>query len=193
MAKVLLAFHGGVLWPLRRVLCAAMVLLCSSMVPLAALIPMAPMNTAMAEQAHPSHVAASTWRVVDGDTIHTEGHKIRLLGIDTPEMRQTCQTQDGADWPCGKMARDLVVGVLDAQGALWCRITGRDRYQRLLGQCFAGRDDSGIDIQHMLVRSGFAVAEYTATYRAQEAAAQRGKNGLWRVSFLRPKDWRRRH
>lgn len=151
------------------------------------------LSPAKADDDFPSAVSASAWRVVDGDTIHASGHKIRLLGIDTPEINQMCQTKTGAEWPCGKMARDLVVGLLDAQGALWCRITGRDRYQRLLGQCFAGRDENGLDIQHMLVRSGFAVAEYAKTYRAQESAAKRGEQGFWRGAFLRPKDWRRLH
>ncbi len=149
--------------------------------------------TAIADQDFPQDVSATSWRVVDGDTIHANGHKIRLLGIDAPEMKQMCQTKDGASWPCGKMARDLVVGMLDTKGALWCRITGRDRYQRLLGQCFAGVDAKGMDIQHMLVRSGFAVAEYARTYRAQEAAAKRGEQGFWRGEFLRPKDWRRQN
>ena len=146
---------------------------------------------AIADQDFPQDISATSWRVVDGDTIHTKGHKIRLLGIDTPEINQLCQTKDGAEWPCGKMAR--VVGMLDAKGALWCRIAGRDRYQRLLGQCFAGFDDKGMDIQHMLVRSGFAVAEYARTYRAQEAAAKRGEQGFWRGEFQRPKDWRRQN
>lgn len=145
----------------------------------------------MAED-YPDHVAATSWRVVDGDTIHTGDHKIRLLGIDAPEMRQNCKTKHGDDWPCGLMARDIVVGMFDASGALWCRITGRDRYQRLLGQCFAGTDASGIDVQHVLVRSGFAVAEYSRDYKTQEAEAKRGKQGVWRGDFLRPKDWRRR-
>ena len=150
-------------------------------------------SAAIADQDFPQDISATTWRVVDGDTIHASSHKIRLLGIDTPEINQMCQTKTGAEWPCGKMARDLVVGMLDAKGALWCRITGRDRYQRLLGQCFAGVDDKGMDIQHMLVRSGFAVAEYAQTYRAQEAAAKRGEQGFWRGEFQRPKDWRRQN
>ena len=151
------------------------------------------LSLAIADQDFPQDISATSWRVVDGDTIHANGHKIRLLGIDTPEINQKCQTKDGAEWPCGKMARDLVVGMLDAKGTLWCRITGRDRYQRLLGQCFAGVDDKGMDIQHMLVRSGFAVAEYARTYRAQEAAAKRGEQGFWRGVFQRPKEWRRQN
>ena len=31
-------------------------------------------------------------RVVDGDTIHINQTKIRLHGIDAPEMKQTCAT-----------------------------------------------------------------------------------------------------
>ena len=29
-------------------------------------------------------------KVVDGDTIHLNGKKIRFSGIDTPELKQTC-------------------------------------------------------------------------------------------------------
>ena len=29
-------------------------------------------------------------KVVDGDTIHLNGEKIRFTGIDTPELKQTC-------------------------------------------------------------------------------------------------------
>ena len=34
-------------------------------------------------------------RVVDGDTIHIGKTKIRLHGIDAPEMKQTCRTSKG--------------------------------------------------------------------------------------------------
>ncbi len=34
-----------------------------------------------------------SWRVVDGDTIHMDNYKIRLLGIDAPELKQFCQTR----------------------------------------------------------------------------------------------------
>ena len=29
-------------------------------------------------------------KVVDGDTIHLNGEKIRFTGIDTPELKQVC-------------------------------------------------------------------------------------------------------
>ena len=45
--------------------------------------------------------------MVDGDTIHIGRNKIRLVGIDTPEIRQTCRTHDGTEWHCGVFARVL--------------------------------------------------------------------------------------
>jgi len=145
------------------------------------------------DKSWPDVVSAKEFRVIDGDTIHTAAHKIRLLGIDAPEKRQLCDTKDGAAWPCGLIATDMVVGMLAASEQVWCRITGRDRYRRLLGQCFAGQDASGVDIQQALVRAGLAVAEYSPGYEPDEQAAKKAKEGMWRGSFLRPREWRRQH
>jgi len=38
---------------------------------------------------------ADNLKIVDGDTIHLNGEKIRFTGIDTPELKQTC-IKDGA-------------------------------------------------------------------------------------------------
>ena len=40
---------------------------------------------------------ADSLRVVDGDTIVFNGEKIRLSGIDTPELIQTCISGDETD------------------------------------------------------------------------------------------------
>jgi len=37
-----------------------------------------------------NQVKSQELRVVDGDTIHLNGEKIRFSGIDTPELKQTC-------------------------------------------------------------------------------------------------------
>lgn len=40
-------------------------------------------------------------RVIDGDTIVIAGERIRLHGIDAPEMKQTCKTRKGKEQLCG--------------------------------------------------------------------------------------------
>ena len=42
-------------------------------------------------------------RVIDGDTLEVQGERIRLHGIDAPEIRQLCRL-DGKPWQCGKEA-----------------------------------------------------------------------------------------
>ena len=37
-----------------------------------------------------SSLKRSDLKIVDGDTIHLNGKKIRFSGIDTPELKQTC-------------------------------------------------------------------------------------------------------
>ena len=40
-------------------------------------------------------------RVIDGDTIWIGDTKIRLHGIDAPEMKQICRTSKGKEQLCG--------------------------------------------------------------------------------------------
>lgn len=42
--------------------------------------------------------------MVDGDTLILDNHKIRLLGIDTPEIKQKCS---GKYYKCGEIAKKL--------------------------------------------------------------------------------------
>ncbi len=137
----------------------------------------------------PMQVSGVPSRIVDGDTIHLDGHKIRLLGIDTPEMRQFCQDSNGADWPCGIRARDMLAGMVGASTQVDCVISGRDRYKRLLGRCFAG----SLDVQRALIAAGFGVAEYTPDYQDEEAKAKQLKLGMWAGTFERPRVYRKSH
>ena len=133
-----------------------------------------------------------SWRVVDGDTIHMDDYKIRLLGIDAPEIKQLCQTADGHDWACGVMARDVLRAMLESQNQiLVCRLDGKDRYNRDLGSCYIGSIQTGIDVQKALIRAGLAVSEYGVQYKQDERAASVEKRGMWAGHFMRPKDWRK--
>ena len=55
-----------------------------------------------------NQVKSQTIKIVDGDTIHLNGEKIRFTGIDTPELKQTC-LNEGAKDPCGITAKQILI------------------------------------------------------------------------------------
>src|SRR4030081_3502379 len=91
-------------------------------------------------------------RVIDGDTLDMNGIRIRLWGIDAPEMRQTCQGKDGNTYECGRDSRAVMVE-LTRDRAVKCRQRDTDRYGRVVAVC---RTEAG-DVNAMIVRRGWAV------------------------------------
>src|SRR5918998_3445139 len=53
----------------------------------------------------PDRDVAGAARVVDGDTLEVRGEKLRLQGIDAPELAQTCEAK-GQPVPCGRLAAE---------------------------------------------------------------------------------------
>lgn len=125
--------------------------------------------------------------VIDGDTLRLNGERIRIVGIDAPEMNQTCQDSNGNDWACGKAARQRLFELISG-GRIECTAEGHDRYGRTLATCSA---QSVSDLGGTMVREGYAV-NYGG-YWIAEANARLRRNGLWAGDFERPQDWRRRH
>lgn len=128
-------------------------------------------------------------RVVDGDTLEITGRRVRLDGMDAPELHQTCDLR-GTLWRCGRDATDALTRFLRGK-AIRCWSNGLDRFGRVLGHCWAGTQDIGA----WMVREGLAVAytRYSMRYVAQEQAARRNRSGLWASRFEDPEEWRRRH
>ncbi len=123
-------------------------------------------------------------RAVDGDTLAAGGERLRLKGIDAPELHQTCDL-GGTIWHCGLSARDQLQR-LAAGRDLLCRVGGRDKYRRLLATCVAG----GIEINREMVLTGLAV-DYGG-YRSEAEEAKLERRGLWAGRFERPEAWRGR-
>ena len=73
------------------------------------LILLMPISTAMAD-------IIGKPRVVDGDTIHINQTKIRLHGIDAPEMKQTCRTSEGKEQLCGQLAKQALERLVRGAG-----------------------------------------------------------------------------
>lgn len=132
-------------------------------------------------------VLSGPMTVADGDTLRLGRDRIRLTGLDAPELDQTCADSTGADWPCGRVSREQLRALIGG-GDVSCTTSGKDRYGRFLGRCMT----DGRDLGARLVSEGLAVAD-PPNYRAEEALAQREKRGLWAGAFDPPRQWRDSH
>ena len=121
----------------------------------------------------------------DGDSIRIDNLKIRLKGIDAPELEQTCQ-RGKQSYLCGEMARDALLSLI-LRNPIKCRSAGRDKYKRTLAKCSVGE----VDIGAHMVASGWALSY--GEYAWQESDAKARRAGLWAGTFDPPREWRRRH
>jgi len=126
-------------------------------------------------------------RVLDGDTLRINGRRIRLHGMDAPEMHQTCRNERGRRWHCGIEARRHLVSLIGGVRISCYQVT-TDHFGRMVAVCRRGRMDLG----RRMVRDGWAVAyvRYSRAYVQEETQAKRNRRGIWRGSFVRPEDWR---
>lgn len=133
-------------------------------------------------------------KVSDGDTLVVQldpnrSEKVRLLGIDTPEMAQE---------PWGARARAFTEGLaLGKVVRLETDVQMRDRYGRLLAYAYVGKTF----LNYEIIRQGHAmlltyppnVAHVDDFTRAQKLAREEGK-GIWNPKDgldQSPRDFRR--
>jgi endonuclease YncB( thermonuclease family) len=165
---------------LKSTCLAAGAFFCPVLVPLAALAVTGP------ETGQPA-VITGLGRVVDGDTLDVGSTRVRLEGIDAPEITQKCQTATGQSWDCGRAAAALLRSLADRKD-LACDRTGTDRYGRTLATCF----EDGNNINEAMVRAGLAWAfvKYSVEYVAVEAEAKAQWAGVWQGPAEAPWDFR---
>ncbi|MCE2920360.1 MAG: thermonuclease family protein [bacterium] len=125
-------------------------------------------------------------RAIDGDTLQVGDTRLRLHGIDAPELRQTCEDSSGEAWACGRRAASELAAV--AGGEVHCISRERDRYQRLVATCWA----AGRDVGQSLVAHGWAVAyrRFSVDYISDENLARYLAQGMWAGRFEMPWEWR---
>ena len=125
-------------------------------------------------------------RAVDGDTLEVAGQKVRLFGIDAPELDQVCE-RDGRRWACGDASRAALARIVGGR-QLTCELRDIDRYGRNVAICMAGGDD----VAALMVRQGLALAyrRYSGRYVNAEAAARSEGLGLWTSTYVVPEDYR---
>ena len=134
-----------------------------------------------------NEVKSQELRVVDGDTIHLNGEKIRFSGIDTPEIKQTC-INNTVKYPCGVIAKEILIKKIGVKKVV-CINEGKDQYKRTLAECFVN-DKS---LSSYLVRSGYAFAyrKYSKKFIKDEDYARINRLGMWSMKFEYPWDFRR--
>ena len=134
-----------------------------------------------------NQVKSQDLRVVDGDTIHLNGEKIRFTGIDTPELKQTCINQGIID-PCGVTAKEILIDKI-SDNEVECISEGKDQYKRILAECFVNNES----LSSYLVRSGYAFAyrKYSKKFISDEDYAKANKIGMWSMKFDYPWDHRK--
>lgn len=102
--------------------------------------------------------------VIDGDTLVSDRVRIRLHGIDAPEMSQAG----------GAAARSHLISLI-AGGSVRIEPLGTDKYGRMVARVHARCGDLG----RLMVRNGYARAAYGADYAGEERAARGSRAGLW--------------
>tara|TARA_B100001250_G_scaffold401576_1_gene413612 strand:+ start:639 stop:1169 length:531 start_codon:yes stop_codon:yes gene_type:complete len=137
--------------------------------------------------------------VTDGDTIKIGNEKIRLFGIDAPEMKQICKDKNNDPYACGYSSKTYLKDLINHPGygdQIYCYYSERDRYKRIIGECFVGADaESKININYLMVLRGQSVAyiRYSEKYLEAQNQAKKDKVGIWGGTFDLPEEWRKKN
>ena len=128
-------------------------------------------------------------KIIDGDTIYLNNEKIRFTGIDTPELKQTCNKNNEIIY-CGIEARQLLIDKIGKDKVI-CVREGKDRYKRTLAECFV----NDLSLSRYLVREGYAFAyrKYSKKFISDEDYARTNNLGMWPMLFEYPWDYRKKN
>ena len=120
--------------------------------------------------------------VIDGNTLEIAGKRIRLYGVNAPELGRSCR------WPkefipCGRIAKAAAMDLVAGVDRVVCKTRGRDATGQWLAICTA----DGFDIGLNLVHTGWALADrrQSTIYGAVEDRARKAKRGLWKGQLVR--------
>jgi endonuclease YncB( thermonuclease family) len=100
--------------------------------------------------------AAVAQTATDGDSLVVRGERIRLFGVDAPELSQVCA--DG--WPAGEESKGALARII-AGASVGCQAITKDQYGRTVASCTA----NGEDIARAMVRQGMAWAFTDLSWR----------------------------
>ena len=118
-------------------------------------------------------IACTAPTVHDGDTLRCGSDRIRLFGVDAPEVRRGSTAAE----PLAYEARDHLIKL--TRGRVGCRVVTQDRYGRQVARCWS---NASPDVNAAMIRSGLATewrAYSKGAYAQPQAEAQAAGRGTW--------------
>ena len=125
------------------------------------------------------------WRVIDGDTLDLDGERIRLFGIDAPEITQALgqNARTALSALAANQGLSAECRKLGAQDVCRVRIGGKDIALELLRAGMAWWNPQHASLQTDQERADYQQAEFNAKIR---------RFGLWNAKNpVPPWQWRR--
>jgi micrococcal nuclease len=134
-------------------------------------------------------------RVVDGDTIKLEnGERVRLIGIDTPEVHESAKLYRDARKSkqdvstiqrLGRQSSDFTKNILEGKRVrLEFDVEKCDRYKRLLAYVYL---KDGTFVNAEIIKQGYGSpytfppnVRYVDLFRQLSQEARENKRGLWK-------------
>lgn len=119
---------------------------------------------------------ATSALVIDGDTIVVDRKRIRLHGIDAPELSQ----RGGSE---ARAHLTLLIG----EGFIHVTPITKDKYGRTVARVSGVRGD----LCRLMVLNGFAIAAFGRDYTDEERRSRSERRGLWATGGIKcPSDHR---
>lgn len=118
-------------------------------------------------------------RVIDGDTFHYRGLKIRLANIDAPELSQIG----------GKESKEQLIKLIKNR-TLKYKILKFDRYNRAI--CNVSINGKDLSLEMVVTGYAFVYRRYCSSqtfFRAEEKAKTQ-KLGIWKYNIINPETYR---
>lgn len=135
--------------------------------------------------------------VNDGNHLEIDEVRMRLYGIDAPDLDQRCTT-NGLPYACGLIAFMKLIDLTAGTGRIVCLASKLEGDGRAYAKCGLPNEratDLRADFpsfNERMVLSGWALADrrHTRDYVQAEEEARKEKRGLWAGEFIVPAEWR---
>ncbi len=101
-----------------------------------------------------SSIRCQNPQITDGDTFRCNGYRIRLAGIDTPEMPGHCRTGRNCTSGDPYAARDFLHSI--SRGLVTCQSVDTDHYGRTVARCRTDHED----LSCAMLKANYAVRRY---------------------------------